>query len=105
MPPLPRIYITDFIQDDLEVEQRILGDIAQVIALGAEREEQLEGRIEDATCLMVYHFLGVGAETIRRLRNCKLLVRCGVGIDNVDCAAARKQGITVVNVIGLPAFG
>jgi len=98
----PRVYITDFIGDDLEVEQRILGELAEVEALGAEREEQLDGRIEDAACLMVYHFLGLSAKTIRRLRQCKLIVRCGVGVDNVDRVAAREQGITVSNV---PDYG
>jgi C-terminal binding protein len=98
----PRIYITDFLTGDLEVEQRILGDLAELVALGAKREEQLAGHIEDGVCLMVYHFLGLGANTIDRLKNCKLIVRCGVGIDNVDCAAARKRGIPVANV---PDYG
>lgn len=98
----PRIYITDFITDDLAVEKSILGDLAEIIALGAEREEQLAGRIEDAACVMVYHFLPVGADTISRLRDCRLIVRCGVGIDNVDCAAARQRGIPVSNV---PDYG
>jgi D-3-phosphoglycerate dehydrogenase/C-terminal binding protein len=98
----PRVYITDFITRELAVEQRILGDLAEVRALGAEREDQLQGRIEDAACLMVYHFLGLGAETIRRLRQCKLIIRCGVGFDNVDRAAARRKGIPVCNV---PDYG
>src|SRR5215472_10764929 len=97
-----RVYITDFIGDDLAVEQRILGELAEVRALRAEREKQLDGRIEDAVCLMVYHFLSLSAKTINRLRQCKLIVRCGVGVDNVDRAAARRQGITVANV---PDYG
>jgi D-3-phosphoglycerate dehydrogenase/C-terminal binding protein len=102
MPQKARIYITDFIADDLQVEQRILGEIAHVEAINAQREAELEGRIEDAACLMVYHFLGLGAATLARLRQCKLIVRCGVGIDNVDCVAARKLGIPVANV---PDYG
>src|SRR5215470_7023417 len=93
-----RVYITDFIGDGAEVEQRILGNLARVQPLQALREEELKGRIEDAACLMVYHFLGLRAETISRLNQCKLIVRCGVGVDNVDCAAARKMGIAVANV-------
>lgn len=99
---LPGIYITDFIGDDLAVEKRILQGVAQIKAVGAEREEQLIGPVEDAACLMVYHFLRLTAPTIQRLKQCKLIVRCGVGIDNVDCAAARSQGITVVNI---PDYG
>src|SRR6266705_2645282 len=97
-----RVYITDFIGDDLRVEKKILGELAEVRALGARREEELRDRIEDAACLMVYHFLALRAETIRRLKQCKVIVRCGVGVDNVDCLAARQQGITVVNV---PDYG
>jgi len=102
MSQKPRVYITDFITDDLSVEKRILGGIAEVHALGATSEVELKGRIEDAACLMVYHFLGIGAETISRLEQCRLIVRCGAGIDSVDCAAARKKGIAVANV---PDYG
>src|SRR2546423_6699218 len=98
----PRVYITDFIGGDLEVEQRIIGDLATVQALGAQREDQLSGRVEDAACLMVYHFLGLSAKTISRLTRCKLIARCGVGVDNVDCVAARQMGIPVTNV---PDYG
>jgi len=97
-----RVYITDFIGDGAEIEQRILGNLARVQPLQALREEELKGRIDDAACLMVYHFLGLRAETINRLSQCKLIVRCGVGVDNVDCAAARKMGIAVANV---PDYG
>src|SRR5207249_1032258 len=40
--------------------------------------------------------------TIERLRHCKLIVRCGVGYDNVDYAFARQRGIPVANV---PDYG
>lgn len=58
----PRVYITDFLTGDLAVERRILGELAEVRALGAEREEQLQGRIEDAACLMVYHLWTSGSK-------------------------------------------
>ena len=47
----PRVYITDFLTGDLAAEKGILSELAEVQALGAEREEQLKGRIEDAACL------------------------------------------------------
>jgi D-3-phosphoglycerate dehydrogenase/C-terminal binding protein len=102
MSDKPLVCITDFIAGDLAVEQRILGHIAEIRALGAECEAELAGRIEDATCIMMYHFLQMGAATIGRLKRCKLIVRCGVGIDNVDHAAARARGIAVCNV---PDYG
>ena len=97
-----KVVITDFITGSLEHERRILGDLADVIALDARSESELAGRIEDADAVMVYHYLGLSAATIARLTKCKLIVRCGVGFDNVDGAAARARGIAVANI---PDYG
>jgi C-terminal binding protein len=97
-----KVVITDFIKGDLYHEARILGDLADVAALDALSEDELAGRIEDADAIMMYHFISISERTIQRLRNCKLIVRCGVGYDNVDGTAARRMGIPVANV---PDYG
>jgi C-terminal binding protein len=97
-----KIVITDFVSEPLDHERRILGDLADVHALEAKTEAELHGRIEDADIVMVYHYLGLSAETISRLQRCKLIVRCGVGFDNVDRIAARARGINVANI---PDYG
>src|SRR4051812_48063217 len=102
MPAKPRIYITDFLTEDFVVEEKILGDVADVVGLAAKEESELAGRIEDAAAIMMYHSLPVRAATIARLQDCKVIVRCGVGVDNVDRDAARARGIPVCNV---PDYG
>src|SRR6185369_2760068 len=102
MPTKARIYITDFITEEFSVEEKILGDIAEVVGLAAKEESELVGRIEDAAAIMMYHSLPVRAATIARLKDCKVIVRCGVGVDNVDRDAARARGIPVCNV---PDYG
>lgn len=97
-----QVMIADFINDDLPIEQQILGDIADVIALDAFSESDLRGRIEQADAIMLYHNLGISRETIERLERCKLIVRCGVGFDNVDHVLARSRGIPVANI---PDYG
>ena len=97
-----KVVVTDFIQDALEPERRILGDLADVEALDAYDEDELVGRIEDADAVMLYHNLALSRRTIERLDHCKLIVRCGVGYDNVDHAFARQRGIAVANV---PDYG
>lgn len=94
--------IPDFITDDLKPEREILGDIAQITALGAHSEDDLVDRIEMADVIMLYHEVSLTRRTIERLRRCKLIVRGGVGIDNVDHRFARERGITVSNV---PDYG
>ncbi|NLE39031.1 MAG: C-terminal binding protein [Pirellulaceae bacterium] len=102
MRRLPRVVITDFVADDLTPERRILEGVADVEALDANREDELNGRIEEADALMVYHNIGLTAKTIDRLNRCKLIVRCGVGYDNVDRELAGRRGILVANV---PDYG
>jgi C-terminal binding protein len=97
-----KVVITDFVAEPLEDERQILGDLADVVALEARNEAELAGRIEDADCVMMYHFLSVGERTIQSLQHCRLIVRCGVGFDNVDRAAAGRRGIPVANV---PDYG
>jgi len=100
----PQVFVTDFIAEPLDIERRLLGDFADVIALGAQGEADLEQRAElaDADAIMLYHFISITAKTISRLKNCKLIVRCGAGYDNVDIAAAAAKGIPVANV---PDYG
>jgi D-3-phosphoglycerate dehydrogenase/C-terminal binding protein len=102
MSDLPRVVIADFIQDSLEPELAVLEGCARVEQLDAHCEEDLVGRIEDAAAVMQYHCLALTRKTIERLENCRLIVRCGVGYDNVDHQFARSRGIPVANV---PDYG
>lgn len=97
-----RVIITDALEEGLEVEQEILGNVAEVVGLQARREEELSGLVEDADVLLVYHRVCITALTINRLKRCRLIVRCGVGYDNVDCGLARQKGIAVANI---PHYG
>lgn len=97
-----KVVITDFISEPLEYERAILGDLADVVALNATHEAQLEGLVEDADVIVVYHLLGISRSTIERLKRCRLIIRGGVGFDNVDREAARERGIPVCNV---PDYG
>ena len=99
---MPTVAVTDFVSEPLDVERKILGDLADVVALNAVVEADLAGKVENVDCLMMYHFLKVGERTIRNLSNCRLIIRCGVGIDNVDWRCAAERGIPVANV---PDYG
>lgn len=101
-PSLPLVVVTDRLTDALDEERRILDEVAAIRALNAACEEDLIGQVEDAEALLVYHTIRIGEATIRRLKRCRLIVRCGVGYDNIDIEAARQRGIPVANV---PDYG
>jgi D-isomer specific 2-hydroxyacid dehydrogenase, catalytic domain len=80
-----KVIATDFITDTFAPERSVLGDIADVVALKANDEKELVGKVEDAGALMVYHSIfRLSGATIDRLSGCKVITRCGVGYDNVE---------------------
>jgi D-3-phosphoglycerate dehydrogenase/C-terminal binding protein len=102
MTALAKVVVADFVAGSLDHERRILEGVAEPVALNARHEDDLLGHVEDADALMMYHTVHLTERTIGRLRRCRLIVRCGVGYDNVDIAAARRHGIAVANV---PDYG
>lgn len=97
-----RIVITDLLDDDLAPEREVLQDLADLEALNVACEAELAGRVERAHGLIVYHLIQLRRATIARLECCRVIVRGGVGYDNVDHAFARERGIPVCNV---PDYG
>ena len=97
-----RIVITDLLDDDLAPEREVLGKLADVEALQAGSEGDVQGRVEQADCLIVYHLIQLTKTTISHLERCRVIVRGGVGYDNIDHALARQRGIPVCNV---PDYG
>lgn len=99
---MKRVVIADFITDPLDVEREVLDGVATIEALDAYSEADLVGRIESADAVMLYHNLAISKDTIASMKQCRLIVRCGAGFDNVDHAFAASQGIPVANV---PDYG
>jgi C-terminal binding protein len=97
-----KVVVADFVNDELKIERSILGDIAEIVVVDASSEDDLIHKIDDADAVMLYHCIPITDRTINRLQRCKLIVRCGVGVDNVDRVTARGRGIPVANV---PDYG
>lgn len=100
--PRFKVIVTDTITEPLGPERQVLGEVAEVLALDGNCEDDLRGEVEDADGLLVYHNLSVSARTIDRLERCRVIVRCGVGYDNVDGLFARQRSIALLNV---PDYG
>jgi len=97
-----KVVVTDLITEPLDPERHVLDSIADLTALDGYGEQDLVGHVENADALIVYHNLAVGAATISRLENCSIIVRGGVGYDNIDRQAATSKNIIVANV---PDYG
>lgn len=65
--------------------------------ISSEREQDIIAAGQDATVLLVA-LTEVSGTVIRALKQLKLIVRAGIGVDNIDLAAAKERGIHVCNL-------
>jgi D-3-phosphoglycerate dehydrogenase len=94
----PKVVITDYDYGDVDIERSILDRAgARVVALQAKSESDLFDEVADCAAVM-NQYAYVGAATIARMQQCRVISRYGVGVDIVDVEAATDKGILVTNV-------
>ena len=93
-----KVAITDFSFPSLDIETQILQAAGCELVSGqCKTPETLIPLVADADAVIT-QFAPVKADVIRAMQRAKVIVRYGIGVDNVDLAAARAQGISVCNV-------
>ena len=93
-----KVVVTDYVFDSLEVEASILVPLGcEVIGRQCRTTEDLIALVADADHVIT-QFAKVNAEVIEAMRKARVIVRYGIGVDNVDLQAARSRGIPVCNV-------
>jgi len=92
----------DFLSD-VGLEQEVLKGVAKVIPYNLQyKNEPIPASIETASGVLAWHLLDWNEELLKKLKNTKVLVRVGIGVDNVDLKAAGRLGIYIANV---PDYG
>jgi D-3-phosphoglycerate dehydrogenase len=89
---------TVLISDGLdESGKRLLREAARVEDKPNINPAELLAVVEDCEALIVRSRSQVTAEVLAAGRRLKVVGRAGVGLDNIDLEAARREGVTVVN--------
>jgi len=91
-----------FTDTEASVERPLLGDVAELKTVWLDFDAPVPDEVLQATALILWHGPLVTADVIERMKNCRAIIRNGVGFDTVDIAAAAKAGIPVCNV---PDYG
>ena len=92
-----KVVITDQVFPTTDLEAALLGEIGASLEVADGTLEDVLARGSDADALLTTYF-PITADTVAALRNCKIIARYGIGVDNVDIAAANAAGIVVTNV-------
>ncbi|HKJ96053.1 MAG TPA: C-terminal binding protein [Gammaproteobacteria bacterium] len=89
--------------DDARVERAVAGEGVHIDVHRVRSFDDIpDDEIGSAQALVVWHEVAVTRDVISRLPHCRIIVRAGVGFDNVDCGAAAEVGIPVCNT---PDYG
>ena len=86
----------------VDLETKVLGKFARAKYFLTDNESNFSPEILKADALIIWQNANITENTISRLKNCRALIRNGVGYDSVDIDAAARAGIPVCNV---PDYG
>ncbi len=95
-----KIVVTDYIEDDLDWEVEEMAKREVDFAhhqLKLAPEDELVDVIRDCDVVIV-NMAPMPESVISRLERCKLIIRHGIGYDNVDTAACTKYDIRLANI-------
>jgi len=93
-----RVLYTDNVYKDNEIEFARFKEAGYDFIIASVHDtETLKRECRDADAVMV-SFADMNADVIGALEKCKIIVRCGIGVNNVNIPAATARGIMVANV-------
>ena len=94
----PTIAVTDWAFADLTVEEKVASE-AGVVLSGRQcrTAEDLIAHCSEADAVIT-QFAKIDAGVIDRMQKARVIVRYGIGVDNVDLEAARRRNIPVCNI-------
>jgi len=94
-----KVAITDAEYESHEIERQVLSKIgAELVKFQCKTEDEVIKYCSDADGLL-NQYAPITRRVIKNLKNVKIIVRYGIGVDNIDIKAATKKGIMIANVI------
>jgi len=91
-----RVVITDQVFPDVDIERQLIEAAGGELVVARDRDDALR-LVEDADALLTT-YMPIDADVMKKMRRVKIIARYGIGVDNIDVAAARSAGIAVTNV-------
>jgi phosphoglycerate dehydrogenase-like enzyme len=88
---------------DPDIEREALGSEVEIDAHRTDNPDDIPEAVwRETDAIIVNHQMRIAGALLDRLDRCRVVVRSGVGFDNIDIAACAERGIAVCNV---PDYG
>jgi len=98
VPDAPKFVITDYGFPTITIEREIIESAGgELAAFHCKTEEDVIAATQGADAILV-QWAPITRTVMQQLPHCRVIVRYGIGIDNIDLDAARSRGIMVCNV-------
>jgi C-terminal binding protein len=98
-----KILIPDVIKPPVDIEREIFGLEAEIITGEATHSEMISDEIwKECNAVLAFDQLDYNKKLLSKMSSCKIIVRVGVGYDNVDIVEAKNRNIVVCNI---PDYG
>jgi D-3-phosphoglycerate dehydrogenase len=95
---MKKVAVTDYSFDTLDVEEAILQPLGvSLVGQKSKSADEVAALVADAD-FVITQFAPVNAAVIGAMTKAKVIVRYGIGVDNVDLEAAKAKNIPVCNV-------
>ncbi|MBV8894387.1 MAG: C-terminal binding protein [Acidobacteria bacterium] len=96
--PQAIVVLTDTVFVNLDLTRQALSRVNAELRIAEQpSSEAIVKVVQDADAVLVT-YAKLTNEIIREMTRCQIIARCGIGIDNIDVAAASRAGIVVTNV-------
>lgn len=93
-----KVVVTDYTFPNLELEADVLRPLGLELVGGQAKTAAEVATLASDADAVITQFAKVDAAAISTLHRARVIVRYGIGVDNVDLAAARAKNIPVCNV-------
>lgn len=97
MSDTPKVVLTDYVWESLEVEKKTLAGIAALVPLQTKKPDEFIQEAADCDALLNTYAGPITADVMARMPKCKIIARYGIGVDTIDLDAATAAGIIVTN--------
>ena len=97
MPPL-LVAVTDSVFPNLDAARDVLSAIGADLQLASQPTPEAILKIAAGADALLVTYAKITADMIGQMNRCRIISRFGIGVDNVDLAAATDAGIVVTKV-------
>ena len=92
------VVITDYEYDNIEREKDIFAQAGlELSEYQVKSGQALADAVRDADAVVV-QYAEMTSDIIRQMGHCKMIIKYGIGVNNIDTAAATEQGLSLIHI-------